>query len=194
MSFRIFSKHLKLPLDIYDDWIPPKPADGIAHPLDGGIDDVRTLLSTTNDDIERALIGLCGFAGLRIGEAITLATADYDDFEQDITIRGKGDKYRRVPVSNELKPIINSRIADSTATLFVPLTDHQARYVIQKLGKKAFGRKIASHDLRMTFGTELNDRGTNIRVTQELLGHASVLTTQRYTLVRKSQMREAVNF
>ena len=74
--------------------------------------------------------------------------------------------------------------------------DRFSRELIKNLGRRAgVRREISSHDLRATFATEaLGHCDNNIRVVQELLGHASVNTTEIYTGVRMDQMKKAVNF
>ena len=73
------------------------------------------------------------------------------------------------------------------------MQDRGARNAIKNLGKRSgLRREVASHDLRATFATDLLNRGVNIRIVQELLGHSSVETTQIYTATTLEAMREAV--
>jgi integrase/recombinase XerD len=71
-------------------------------------------------------------------------------------------------------------------------SNRSARKAITAMGKRAgLSRAISSHDLRATFATELVNRGVNIRTVQELLGHASVATTEIYTGVGMDAMKAA---
>jgi integrase/recombinase XerD len=145
---------------------------------------------------ERALIGLMGLCGARIGEALDARPEWFDVQEQLLTIRGKGDKTRIVPVSTDAWQAIAEAYVWATVNgpgTLVRLRDRHARTVVKQIGQRAnLSREISSHDLRHTFATGLLNKGVNIRVVQELLGHASVETTQIYTGVELEALRSAV--
>lgn len=137
--------------------------------------------------------------GCRISESIALRPKDFDLEAMTVTIRGKGDKTREVPVSKAAwdaiaVAYINAFLVSSSARL-IPLTERAARGVVTRLGKKlGLPRNIASHDLRATFATHILDQTGDIALVQELLGHSNPNTTKSYTLVNRNKMRKAVEF
>lgn len=186
-SLRAFSKYAGYP-SILAEYMAPKPAPTTPHPLPGGIEDVRACLADATQDHHRALLALIGLCGLRIGEALSCNKHWFDVERMELTVRGKGDKTRVVPVSVEawrhIEPAYNN-----TSDRIVGICDSSARRFIVRMAGNP------SHDFRATFATALNDNpGVNIRTVQELLGHASLVTTQIYTKVHASAKREAVNF
>lgn len=180
-------------LEKYRAPIPPKANP---HPLPEGIEGVRRLLRATSNERQRALIALCGLCGLRIAEALACRASWFDVESMVITVVGKGEKTRRVPISPEAwdvlhKPVIRAFVNGDAEV--VGLKDRFARRIITDLGVKAsLRRRISSQDLRATFATAVYDKTLNIRLAQELLGHSSVETTQIYTGVKEAAMREAV--
>jgi site-specific recombinase XerD len=150
------------------------------------------MLEGSDDDQTRVLLGLCGLCGLRISEALSVAPRDFDLDKRVIHVRGKGDAERKVPFSEEAFDVFAIRLATVDERLpLVGFNDRWARKLITTLGERVLNRSIASHDLRKTFGTAVNDK-YGLRTAQELLGHASVRTTESYTLVTFETMRAAV--
>jgi len=184
---------------VLKDYIPPQPGRAIAHPIPEGFSGIEAMIEVARTDEQRALVALCGFAGLRIGEALN-TTADWIDVpEQLITVRGKGDKTRTVPMSDRCwRNVASTYIMAVSTHRDAPLIhykDSGARSLIRVLGRKAgLQRDVSSHDLRMTFGTEVYNHGRDLRVAQELLGHASSNTTEIYTGVTVDKMRSALDF
>jgi integrase len=147
---------------------------------------------------QKALIALGGLVGCRIGESLA-ARFDWINVENmTIRIRGKGDKERTVPLS----PLAWSHLQDAYVLSWakpdkrlVSYEDRFARTIVGNLGVRAgLSRRVASHDLRATFGTAAYHETLNLRLVQELLGHASSNTTEVYTGVSMSEMRQAVMF
>lgn len=194
-SLRAFAKWAELG-PILHDYSVPTPAKGTPHPLPEGIDGVKRLIAATRNEKQQALIALCGYCGLRVSEALGVFPRDLDLHEMLLTVRGKGDKTRIVPVSSacwEVIAVPYTRAACDGGRAVVGLKDRFARRIITDLGRKAgLQRDIASHDLRATFATAVYDKTRDIRVVQELMGHASSQTTEIYTLVGTKKMREAV--
>ncbi len=82
-----------------------------------------------------------------------------------------------------------------TDALLCPFSDRVARAIVTRLGRLAkLAREISSHDLRATYATIIQSKTKDILVLKELLGHASVTTTQAYPLTSLEAMREAVEF
>ena len=82
-----------------EDFSAPTPARGMPHPLPEGIQGVYRLIAVAHIERHKALIALCGLCGCRIGEALSIKPCDFDLTEMLLTIRGKGDKTRIVPIS-----------------------------------------------------------------------------------------------
>ena len=178
------------------EYSAPTPAKGQAHPLPEGIEGVRRLIEVASNDRHKSLVALCGLAGLRIAEALEVRGQDFSTNSMTLQIRGKGDKTRFVPVSEELwnviaLPVMRSMLGDNEP--IVGLKDRFARRLVTDLGVKAgLQRHISSHDLRATFATAVYDKSLDQRVVQELLGHSSGQTTEVYIGRSQSQMRSAV--
>lgn len=144
----------------------------------------------------RILIALCGLAGLRIHEALSVRASDLNVETMMLRVLGKGEKVRNVPISNELWGIISLAVVESFCNDNAPLVElHEraARKAVTVCGQRArLSRSVSSHDLRATFATELYNKTLDIRIVQEILGHSSVETTQIYTGIAQKRMRDAI--
>jgi integrase/recombinase XerC len=150
---------------------------------------------------DAALLTLLYGAGLRISEALSLKRGDVP-LGDTLTILGKGRKERSVPVL----PLLASAIADyadkipftaaPTAPLFLsrrglPMSAREAQSLMQRLrGALGLSEKATPHALRHSFATHLLQGGGDLRSVQELLGHASLSTTQVYTAIDNAQLLE----
>jgi integrase/recombinase XerD len=157
---------------------------------------------------DRALLELVYATGARISEAVGLDVDDLDltDGEASARLFGKGRKERMVPVGSYAVAaveayLVRARPAFSangrgTAAVFLNtrgerLSRQSAWVVLRRAAERAgLGGSISPHTLRHSFATHLLAGGADIRVVQELLGHASVTTTQIYTLVTQDTLRE----
>jgi integrase/recombinase XerD len=144
--------------------------------------------------------------GARISEAVGLDVDDLDPVEGTVLLRGKGGKQRLVPMGSFARDAVDAYlvrgrpdlVAASTAAgaLFLNarggrLSRQSAWTVLVKAADRAgVTRDVSPHTLRHSFATHLLDGGADVRVVQELLGHASVTTTQVYTLVTVENLRE----
>lgn len=177
----------------------PKVAPGQPHPLPGGMDDVRRMADATKRPHHKALIGLCGMLGLRVSEALSVTAESFSEAEGELllTVRGKGDKTRQVPVTNGVFIVLTPAYIESfnnPCRRLVPLADRSARAFLTRVGVKVgVGRPIASHDFRHTFATAAYAKTKDIRAVQDLLGHASSDTTQVYTGISMATKRDAVD-
>lgn len=178
------------------EYSAPVPAKGQPHPLPEGIDGVRRLIAAATHEKHRTLIALCGFCGLRVAEALAVEPGDFNLTEMTLTVRGKGDVTRIVPVSTvawEFLCLPVTRAWVGGGGPIVGLKDRFARRVITDLGVRAgLKRSISSHDLRATFATAVYDGCKDQRVVQELLGHANGSTTELYIGRTREQMASAV--
>lgn len=181
--------------DVLGDYDAPVAARAVPHPLPEGVDGVRRLVAATDVQQRKCLIALCGLVGCRVGEALSIVPTSFETSTMTLVIRGKGDKERRVPVSTEAWEILEKSVirAFVAGTTVVNMQDRNARKVITTLGLRAgLRRHISSHDLRATFGTEVYNKTGDIRLVQELLGHANVTQTEVYIGVSDGALRKAV--
>lgn len=154
---------------------------------------------------DRALVELLYATGARVTEVVQL---DVDDLVQGdvLRVRGKGSKERIVPVGSYARAALEayltrarpelSRRGNATPRLFLgargaPLSRQSAWLIIQQASKRAgLSAHVSPHTLRHCFATHLMQGGADVRVVQELLGHASVATTQIYTHVSIDALRD----
>lgn len=179
------------------DYVTPKPSRSIPHPIKEGKEGLLRMVDACRNHEQVALIGLGGFLGLRIGESRSVRPEHFNLDQMLLFVRGKGDKVRYVPISDEAFNIICPAlvIATSESRNLVKYADRSARMAITTIGQRAgLSREVASHDLRATFATEAFAKCENIRIVQELLGHGSVSTTEIYTGIRDRELKDAVNF
>ena len=152
---------------------------------------------------DRALLEMLYATGARITEIVSL---DVDDVHDDVVrVTGKGNKQRLVPVGQYARravdawlvrgrPIFSAR-GRSTPALFLGargarLSRQSAWLVIQAVAERAQVEHVSPHTFRHSFATHLLEGGADVRVVQELLGHASVATTQIYTHVTADTLRD----
>jgi len=155
---------------------------------------------------DRALLEVLYGTGARISEAVGLDLDDLDMEEGTVLLRGKGGKERMVPVGSYARQAVEayvvrgrpdlSGVGRGTPALFLNarggrLSRQSAWAVLAKAAERAgVTAEVSPHTLRHSFATHLLDGGADVRVVQELLGHASVTTTQVYTLVTVDSLRE----
>lgn len=194
-ALRAYGKFVSIPLFLVE-YIAPNSGKGQPHPLPEGTPGVRKMIYYANRPNHKALIALCGLCGLRVAEALDVRPSHLDFQTMMLTVRGKGDKTRVVPVSAEAWEVVKVPFATAFCrddALVVGLKDRFARKLITTVGARAMlCRSVASHDLRATFATAVFDKTKDQRVVQELLGHASGATTELYIGVTQAKMRAAV--
>ncbi len=158
---------------------------------------------------DRAIFELLYSCGLRSEEIIFLDTISIDFEQEEVTVRGKGNKMRVAPVGEialgavwaylqKGRPQLARRLeakVEKTAALFLSArgrrmgTSDIRRRTIKYVRKAAVGQRTSSHTFRHCFATHLLEGGADLRAVQELLGHASIATTQRYTHVSGAHLR-----
>lgn len=176
----------------------PSKGQDIPHPLPGLDSDLRKMLDLCKTDKHRCLVALLGLEGLRISEALLLRPSDIDVSNMTITVWGKGDKQRIIPITKRaweyIAPQLIVAMMNSQERL-VPFSDRGARNFITELGRLAgIPTPVASHDLRATFATLAYRHSRDIRAVQGWLGHASINTTQIYVQSDMERMRAAGEF
>lgn len=171
----------------------------------------RLLKATDGADIaclrDKAILEMLFSTGLRVSELCSL-DSDIDLSRDDFSIRGKGDKVRVVFLSDEAKDATRAYLkarTDMEPALFVSvprakeakkrtptrLTPRSIELLIKKYAAKAgITKKVTPHVMRHSFATDLLTNGADIRSVQQLLGHASITTTQIYTHVTDAHLKE----
>ncbi|MBI1866080.1 MAG: tyrosine recombinase XerC [Nitrospirae bacterium] len=142
-------------------------------------------------DRDRAILELFYSSGLRVSELAALARADVDMARGLVRVLGKGRKERIVPIGGKARTALERLLSagPNKGSVFAgrdgrPLSERTIRRIVTRAGLAAgVSRRIAPHALRHTFATHLLEGGADLRAIQELLGHASLSTTQRYTHV-----------
>ncbi|MEV0679737.1 site-specific tyrosine recombinase XerD [Actinosynnema sp. NPDC050436] len=186
---------------------PPTPPRRLPKALP--VDDVLRLLDVPGGDApaalrDRALLELLYSSGARISEVVGLDVDDVDTAERTVLLDGKGGRQRLVPVGRPALAALESYLVRArpalakrgTPALFLNarggrLSRQTAWQVLKTAAERAgLAAGVSPHTLRHSFATHLLEGGADVRVVQELLGHASVTTTQVYTLVTVTTLRE----
>jgi len=181
----------------------PKEADGLAEaPRGSDHDDPLDRAIALRD---RATLELLYGSGLRVGEVTTLTLDRVDVLRGRVLVLGKGSKEREVPISEYATDALTEYLRDGrpsmapegSRTLFFnrrrnPFSERDIRSMVERYGATLLpGRRVTPHTLRHSFATHLLEGGADIRAVQELLGHASIATTQRYTHVSRGRLFDA---
>ena len=196
--------------DAADTVRPPTPPRKLPKAIP--LADVERLLAAAGSDgsplglRDRALLEMLYGTGARISEAVGLDRDDVDETAGTVLLRGKGAKERVVPVGSYALEALSAYLVRARPGLFAAgratpalflnarggrLSRQSAWTVLRTVAARAgLSTPVSPHTLRHSFATHLLDGGADVRVVQELLGHASVTTTQVYTLVTVDQLRE----
>ncbi|GID29969.1 site-specific tyrosine recombinase XerD [Paractinoplanes brasiliensis] len=199
--------------DVAAEVRPPAPAKRLPKALD--VDQVTRLLDVPADSAlglrDKALLEFLYGTGARISEAVGAAVDDLElGDEPAAVLHGKGGRTRLVPIGGFAKSALEAYLvrgrpglaSNGTGTPAVFLNarggrlSRQSAWAILRRAAEAAGlpvegpHAVSPHTLRHSYATHLLDGGADVRVVQELLGHASVTTTQVYTLVTVDRLRE----
>ena len=199
-----------VPTDTASAIRPPTPPRRLPKALP--VDDVLALLEATRIDEtprglrDRALLELLYGTGARISEVVGLSVDDLDLSQCTVLLHGKGGKDRVVPMGQHARSAVDGYLVRGrpglasagagTPALFLNnrggrLSRQSAWAVLRVTAERAgLAADISPHTLRHSFATHLLDGGADVRVVQELLGHASVTTTQIYTMITVDRLRE----
>ena len=214
VAVRGFHRFLALEGDVATDAAgavsPPRPPARLPKAI--SVEDVERLLQaasvgdTPASLRDRALLEVLYGAGARISEAVGLDVDDIDSREGVVRLFGKGSKERIVPLGSYAADALGAYLVRGRPTFAVKGTGTPAVFLNQRGGRLSrqsawavlraaadradLGGHLSPHTLRHSFATHLLDGGADVRVVQELLGHASVTTTQIYTLVTVQRLRE----
>ncbi|MBU2591116.1 MAG: tyrosine recombinase XerC [Nitrospinota bacterium] len=146
---------------------------------------------------DRAIMELLYATGIRVSELVSLNDGDIDLADSMARVTGKGNKERLVPIGEKAIEAMNSYLAlrdnipkggkEGAHPIFMNmrggrLTDRSVRNIVDRYSRLASIRQhVSPHSLRHSFATHLLEGGANLRIIQELLGHSSLSTTQKYT-------------
>jgi integrase/recombinase XerD len=189
---------------------PPPPPKRLPKAI--SVEDVAALLAAAGAEEtpralrDRALLELLYGSGARISEAVGLDVDELDLGAGTVRLLGKGGKERIVPVGSYARDAVSAYLVRGRPALAAAGTGPPALFLNARGGRLSrqsawtvlrataeragVRRAISPHTLRHSFATHLLDGGADVRVVQELLGHASVTTTQVYTLVTVDRLRE----
>jgi integrase/recombinase XerD len=183
------------------------PATGRSLPKALSVEEVLALLAAPTGDApatlrDRVALELLYGAGLRISELVGADLDDVDPVERLISVRGKGDRQRIVPFGEPAaeaidawlvrgRPVTGPRSPALLVNLRGGRLSRQGLWKVLHAHASAVGLdgRMTPHTLRHSYATHLLDGGADVRTVQELLGHASVTTTQIYTLVSRTALR-----
>lgn len=195
-------------VDVSSTVKPPRPASRLPKALP--LEDVEAIIEAAGEPgtalakRDRALLEVLYGTGARISEAVGLDIDDLDLEDSSVLLRGKGSKQRIVPLGSFARQAIEDYLVTarpqlvlaSTPAVFLNsrggrLSRQSAWTVLDRAATRAgIDADVSPHTFRHSFATHLLDGGADVRVVQELLGHASVTTTQIYTLVTIDKLRE----
>ena len=206
--FRFLCNHEILSEDIAEGLFSPKPEQLLPKTINQK--DVIQLLESieTSDPLgmrDRALIELLYSSGLRLGEIMEALLENLYLDEGHIRVTGKGNKTRIVPIGKKALEAINNYLekgrkklvnSKSTSHIFLSirgkkLSPSRIWQIVKERSKRAnINSPIHPHQLRHSFATHLLSGGADLRIIQELLGHADISTTQTYTHVDEKGLKK----
>lgn len=187
---------------------PPRVPSRLPHAVP--VDDVERLLGVPDPETpaglrDRAILELMYGSGCRVSELTGLDVDDVDTGRRTVLVTGKGNRQRIVPIGRHAADAVDAYVVRGrpvaavrgrgTPALFLNsrggrLTRQSVWNLMRSCGHTAGVTDVHPHTLRHSFATHLLEAGADIRVVQELLGHASVTTTQIYTKVTIDHLRE----
>ena len=205
--FRFLTARGRIPFDPAEKLPLPRLPHTLPQPLSQ--DEVARLVSSPAGDTpleirDRALLELLYACGLRIAEACSVRLENLDDEGGVIRVTGKGNKTRLIPVGKAALEALHFYLSNARPKLVSPksggeiflsvrghaLTPARIWQVVRLYAKRAgIEESVHPHQLRHSFATHLLSGGADLRIIQEMLGHASIATTQIYTQVDRSQLK-----
>lgn len=213
VSIKMFYKFLVRERLAKDDVPGVLESPKLVRPLPNviGLNDVEKLLAAPdvrdpNGVRDKAALELMYATGMRVSELVELTMDGLDLDVGYVKCKGKGDKERIVPIGKKAKVALEKYIQNARPKLQKKSAQPDQHVFLSRLGKKlsrmSFWKMIKSnakrarirsevtpHTLRHSFATHLLERGADLRVVQEMLGHADISTTQVYTHIDKSRLK-----
>lgn len=206
MAIRAYCRHLRrskaVEFDLTEDITPPR--NNIKAPYIPTQEEIDRILNAPSTETEsgvrdRAILILLYSSGLRATELCDLKLEDFKDNGSIVIKCGKRSKTRTVPITEEAAEAINIYIdkyrGKKPGYLFVTKMGKQLRRQllcanVADYAKKVGVEGVTTHTLRHACATHLLDEGADIRLIQEVLGHSSIASTQRYTHLSSNKMQE----
>jgi integrase/recombinase XerD len=215
--YRFCAREELTTFDVADQLRPPGGILALPDTLD--VAEVEALLDAAGPADpagirDRALLELLYASGLRVSEALGLDVGDLSFVTESVRVVGKGDRERVVPVGEVALDAIRRYLEDARPALAAAATDRRRRTTtssgplflsvrgerlsrmeawraVRRSARRAgITRHVSPHTLRHSFATHLLEGGADLRVVQELLGHASITTTQLYTHLTGARIRQ----
>jgi integrase/recombinase XerD len=212
-SVRGFYKYLQLDGVIKqspaEELVPPRLVKHLPQYLSE--DEVVKLIKAVSTDTpegirDYAMLELLYATGLRVSELVNLSTGDIDLVRSLLKCSGKGNKQRLIPIGRDavqaLRRYLGMRLllcnGQSSSYLFVKgggksLTRQDVWKILKRCAEKTGIKNVNPHSWRHSFATHLTQRGADSRTVQALLGHSDLSTTQIYTHLSKSNLRETLD-
>lgn len=205
--FRFLQKRNLIEIDPAEPLLPPKTSAKLPETLSAQA--VEQLLTSINPEKklgkrDLALLELFYASGLRLSELCGARLEYLDQEDHFLRITGKGNKTRLVPVGEKALTALTRYLASERPTLVSkktsshiflsvrggPLSPDRVRQIVKERARQAgLAQNIYPHLLRHSFATHLLENGADLRVIQELLGHADISTTQIYTHVDQKRLK-----
>ena len=210
-SIRNFHRHLNFKYDIFDPTLNLTLSKREKRlPVYGTVEEINRIMdffddSNNEDLLKHTILETIYGLGLRISECCNLKTNQVNLNEGFVTVIGKGDKERLIPIPKktleimkyyyyDLRPLWLKKatnyffINKFSRKIYPEYVEQYLRYVINELGIK---KHLTPHKLRHSYATHLLEGGADLRVIQELLGHADISTTEIYTHVESERLKNA---
>jgi len=155
-------------------------------------EEVEKLLEAAENDRDKLIVRALYSTGVRVSELCNLKWDDIDLNSGEVRVRGKGNKERIVLMDAETLNLLKKyREKYNSSEKVFPVSPRTVQRIIKKLAEKAgIRKKCTPHALRHSLATHLLERGVDIRIIQELLGHSSLSTTQIYTHVSRTLLKQ----
>lgn len=199
--FRFLTRERKIKLNPFEHILTPKLGKRLPSFLYP--EEVIKLLNAVNLKLKNgqrdiAILELIYASGMRVGEVARIKTDDIDLENGEVLVHGKGDRERVVLIGSHAVTAIRKYLEGMKKDekhLFLgrtgsKLTSRSIERMIRKYAKKVgFAKRVTPHTLRHSFATHLLERGADLKIVQELLGHSSLSTTQIYTHLTKEKLK-----
>lgn len=169
------------------------------------VDEIERILKNKMSTLEKAVFELLYATGLRVSELAGLTLGNIDLQSNTVRTFGKGSKEKIVPLGTHAKTALKNYLKEREMTLKLNKNEGEQHLFVNYKGRKisrqwvysfiraqgeVIKKTISPHTIRHSFATHLLERGADLRVVQELLGHANIATTQLYTHVSKKRLKE----